>query len=195
MTAQIEDRIILEKSELSIIKISEPLNFNPTKYGITPEECCTACWRGFWCVYNITTDGVFLEDLYIHSKDDFYPKIGGISPLPEEDLLYMGHRLYEGLHLKINYTGKILAADEFLSEYYVHMGFQRPWAYKKLAELIFEDGNLIKKLDHSQIAADIRERIENNSDLNKKLKLTLFNILTSAKDILPSDYDTDLWWL
>ena len=81
MTAQIGDRFRLEDTEYSVVAISNPIKFDPRVYRITPVPACTACRRGYWCVYNITEEGIFLEDLYINSQDDYYPEINGVLPV------------------------------------------------------------------------------------------------------------------
>lgn len=196
MTAQIGDRFKFEGTEYSIVAISEPLSFEPREYGITPEAACTACWNGFWCVYNITEKGIYLEDLYINSKDDYYPDIEGVAPLSEEDsgkrFAYMGHHLYKGLNLKVPYSGKILVGDGFIHDYYIHMGYQRAWAYKVLTELIFENGELIETNDQSHIAAEIREKSSKDNNFEKKLHR---NIPRFVNESFALDYGTKAWWL
>lgn len=196
MTAQIGDRFKFEGTEYSIVAISKPLGFDPTEYGITPESVSTACWKGFWCIYNITESGIFLEDLYINSKDGCYPEIGGIKPLSEknkgEHFCYMGHHLYKGLNIQVPYSGKILVGDEFIRKYYIHMGYQRAWAYKILTELIFENGVLVETNDLSQIAAELREEISKDKDFEKKLHS---NIPEFVRDNFALDYGTKAWWL
>ncbi len=196
MTAQIGDSFKLDKKEYTIVAISEKLKFDPVKYDIIPQMASTACWRGFWCVYNITDEGIFLEDLYINSKDDYYPEIEGVKPLSEKEVdgefEYMGHHLYKGLNIKMDYTGKILVGDKFMREYYIHMGFQRAWAYEKLLELVFVEGNLIEKNDQSQVAADLREKISNDSEFHEKMRM---DISKFVEDSFSIDYGTKAWWL
>ena len=104
----------------------------------------------------------------------------------------MGHHLYKGLNIKLDYTGKILVGDGFIHEYYIHMGYQRAWAYKKLVELVFVDGNLIEKNDHSKVAADIRKKIRNDKDFDQKLHM---DIPKFVEDSFSLDYKTKAWWL
>lgn len=161
MTAQIGDQFRYKNAEFEITAQRPHLQFNPLDYGIIPEAACTACWRGFWCVYDISPDGIFLSDLYINSAVDYYPEICGVRPekRAEDDFLsYMGHQLYKGLNIKIPYTGKILIGDNFLRLFYIHNGFQCPWGYRKLIELVFEDGKLVAANNHSRIAAKIRRK-------------------------------------
>lgn len=196
MTAQVGDQFKFREKEYSIVAISKPFGFDPTEYGITPEAACTACWNGFWCVYNITENGIFLEDLYINSKDDHYPEIKGIKPLFEDEngepFCYMGHHLYKGLNIKVPYSGKILVGDEFIHDYYIHMGYQRAWGYKVLMELVFENGDLIETNDQSQIAAEMREKISKDAEFENKLHS---NIFTFVNDSFALDYGTKAWWM
>ena len=85
MTAQIGDSFKFDGQDYTIVALSEYIRFDPREYGITPEAACTACWAGYWCAYNIKEDGIYLEDLYINSKDDYYPEILGVNPVSEEE--------------------------------------------------------------------------------------------------------------
>ncbi|MGL4374570.1 MAG: hypothetical protein ACRCS6_12325, partial [Turicibacter sp.] len=44
--------------------------------------------------------------------------------------------------------------------YYVHMGFQAPVSYKTVYELVFDKGQLIEKIDHSDKMKKVREENE-----------------------------------
>lgn len=195
MTAQIGDQYKFKNSEYTIVARSAAMDFHPSKYGIMPEAACTACWSGFWCVYNVTDDGIFLEDLYVNSKDDYYPQIEGVLPEQQngnETFTYMGHHRYAGLNIRIPYTGKILVGDKFMHEYYIHMGYQRPWAYKKLIELVFEEGKLIETNDQSHIAAKLRKKMRSEDSITDKLFKRRFGII-QADEII--DGGNDIWWL
>jgi hypothetical protein len=196
MTAQIGDRFRLEDTEYSVVAISNPIKFDPRVYGITPVPVCTACRRGYWCVYNITEEGIFLEDLYINSKDDYYPEINGVLPVygdtQENRFEYMGHHLYKGLHLKLNYDGKILVGREFLQEYYIHMGYQRAWSYKILKEFVFLDGELVEINDQSKMAEKLRNIINENKNFDNELR---YNIADFVSESFSLDYDKKAWWL
>ena len=79
----------------------------------------------------------------------------------------MGHKHYKKLHEPIIYTGKILVGSEFLHQYYIHMGYQKFWSYKKLTEFVFENGKLIQTNDYSDIAAKIRENFSDKEAVKK----------------------------
>ena len=195
MTAQIGDRYKFENNEYTIVDMSAAIDFHPSEYGIFPVPACTACWSGFWCVYIIKEDGIFLEDLYVHSGNDQYPAINGVLPEQQEGneaFTYMGHRRYAGLNIQISYTGKILVGDDFLQEYYIHMGYQRPWAFKKLVELVFKDGKLVESKDRSSVAAKVREVISSEEALTGWFFKRRFE--NSGDNSLIGDA-TDIWWL
>ena len=154
MTAQVGDRFIYKGNKYSVVAINNPIQFNPVNYGIKPVACCSACWNGSWCDYHISTKGIMLQNLYINSEDDYYHAINNVSPEKgnKKSFKYMGHHLYKNLNIFMEYTGKILIGKGFIREYYIHMGYQRARAYEVLEEMIFDEGKLIKTVDHSEMA-------------------------------------------
>ena len=195
MTAQIGNQYRCCGNDYTIVTRSDPMPFHPSEYGIVPEAACTACWSGFWCVYNITDDGIFLEDLFVNSRDDHYPAINGILPDQQEEnnvFTYMGHHRYGGLNIKIPYTGKILVGSEFLHEYYIHAGYQKPWAYKKLVEIVFKDGKLVETNDQSRIAAKLRKKMRSDDNFMGKLFRRRFGFIDDCGLL---DEDENIWWL
>lgn len=77
------------------------------------------------------------------------------------------------LSLKRNLVGK-----GFLREYYIHMGYQRAWAYENLRELIFENGKLMETFDHSEMAKKLRKEIDaqtsNKERSNGNVNISMF---------------------
>lgn len=194
MTAQMGDRFKFDGKDYTIVALSERIRFNPKDYGIMPEAVCTACWNGFWCVFNIKDEGIFLEGLYINSKDGNYPPINGVKPMSGDEngieFSYLGHHLYKGINLKIPYTGKLLVGGDFIPEYYIHMGYQRACGYRELVELVFKDGMLVETNDQSKIAAQIREGIKYpKNDIHNKKKRDFI------EDSFSLDYGIKAWWL
>lgn len=188
MTAQIGDKYTYKNNQYCIVAMNRRVDFNPKTYGLNISPSCTACWRGFWCEYEIYDGGVVLKKLYVHTADDKYPDINGVKVNATEDPYeYMGHRLYNDLNIGINYSGKILIGDEYMPEYYIHAGFQRAWAYKELKEFIFEKGILVKINDYSDAAELIREEA-------KQRGFTRSGLERIAKEKLVLDYDIDTFW-
>lgn len=193
MTAQIGDRYKFKNRDHTIVARSATKVFHPSEYGIMPEAACTACWNGFWCVYSVTDDGIFLEDLYVNSKDDHYPPIEGVLPEQQNgNASYMGHHRYAGLNIRLPYTGRILLSDGSVYVDYIHMGNHHPWAYKELVELVFEEGKLIETNDQSHIAAKIREKIRSDDSIVVELLKLRFGLIQAGEIIEGGD---DIWWL
>lgn len=198
MTAQIRDSFRLKGTKYSIIALSKPIKFNPTDYGITPESRSTACWKGYWCDYDISEDGIMLTNLYINSKDAYYPNIHGIKVSQNEGdtkkafLKYMGHHLYENLNIPMNYSGKIVIGDKFIRDYYIHMGYQKAWAYKVVLELIFMDGKLITTYNHNELVANMRQTIDKDPDIiSKKLYEDIKSFVEKSFSL---EFKDKVWW-
>ena len=204
MTAQIGDIYKYHKKEYSIVALSAPKLFSPKDYGLETHPSTTACWEGYWCKYVITDSELRLKHLYIFNKDGNYPVLNGVKAFPPKEEYkkkrqkmsladYFGHYTYKNLNLSIPYTGKILLGRDFIDEYYIHMGFQRGWAYKELMEFVFEAGVLLECNDLSHVAELQREIMEqqkinprhpDDSDIVKFID-TSFSL----------DYSDKAWWL
>ena len=170
MTAQISDKYKYQKKEYTIVALSSAISFDPKNWGLEPHASSTACYRGYWCEYAVEDEELLLKNLYLFNMDDKYPSFNGVEVSPPEFKEYeaymgsgkktkkvirpahFGHRVYKNVNLSIPYTGKILLGDGFMREYYIHMGFQRAWAYEKIIELVFEEGVLLECNDLSHIA-------------------------------------------
>lgn len=196
MTAQVGDRFLYGGNEYSIVAMSRPIQFDPSDYGIKPAAFCTACWNGYWCDYQISAEGIVLKNLYINSENGSYPEINGIGPenSGQKRSQYMGHHLYKNLNMFIEYTGRILAGKDFMREYYIHMGYQRAWAYKALVEWIFDGGRLIKTVDHSEMAEKLREELGKLRD-NEGEKKTGRDIPQFVQKSFSLEMKDKAWWI
>lgn len=170
MSAQVADCFKYKGEKYDIVAGNGPLPFRPQSYGITPKSICSACWDGYWCDYIISDKGIVLENIYVNSEDNNYPKINGVAARRaarwkrKERSRCMGHHFYKGVNIKIPYTGNLFLGKDFMRKYYIHLGYQRPWAYKESKEFIFEKGMLIDVIDHSTAAEEVRKRIEEDPD-------------------------------
>ena len=188
MTAQIHDSLLYEKKEYSIVALSEPIPFAPQDYGLEPHYRSTDCWRGYWCEYAIADGKLILADLPIFNQEGRYPVFNGVSITENKER--DGYRVYENVNLEIPFTGKILLGDGFMWDYYIHMGFQRPYAYKTLVELEFDDGELQKATDQSAVAERLRARDKIDDGRGKT-----FDPLGFIHRSFSLDYGTKAWWL
>ena len=106
--------------------------------------------------------------------------------------IFDGHRLYSGVHLLIPYTGKLLLGRDFLQEYYIHMGFQQPFAYKTLMEFVFEEGIPLDAIDHSDTAEELRKTIDLQ---DSRWALGIKSVSQFVNDCFSLDYKAKAWWL
>lgn len=194
MTAQVGDKISNLDNRLDVWALSTPIDFSPEVFGITPGVLTTACWRGFWCEYQIK-DGLFsLKTLYVNSKDGNYPLINGVSPLlepyPEAKMLnYMGHHIYKDIDLSVKYTGKIIAVDGFIMDY---IGVDRIRSFDRVIEWSFEDGQLKSSTDLSDIVAEFRTELQR--EIAKKNVDNIFSRIDPQRFKSLSNIH-DVWWI
>lgn len=196
MTGQVSDQYRYKGEAYSLIALSDPINFLPEDYGLNPASVCSACWRGFICEFQITEQGLFLEDLYVRDRDDHYPQINGIGPEPVkkgDKIRNMGMRCYRNLKLPVPYTGRILAGREFMHEYYIHMGFQRAWAYGVLLEFVFQEGILKDIHELSRATEVMRKKLDQNPEgfqANQRRDIKKF-----VENSFSLDYESKFWWI
>ena len=92
----------------------------------------------------------------------------------------------------MEYTGKILIGKDFINEYYIHMGYQRAWAYEVLEEVIFDKGKLIKTVDHSEMAKKLRLDLENKVERFQK---TNDNLRLFVEESFSLEMKDKAWWI
>lgn len=174
MTAQISDRMLIENEEYDIVATNKEIDFDPRDYGLVPIAPHTACWRGYYIIYEIKKKKFYLKDLNVHDGDENYPKINGTKAIePEKG----GFGIYKNVDLPLNYTGKILVGTDFIEKYYIHMGYQMPHSYEKLLLITIKNDEVIDEKDISDLAKKEREKIEENPEEyydNLKSDLTKF---------------------
>jgi hypothetical protein len=145
MTGQIPDSFLYEGEVYSLIGIEEEEPFSPLDYDIMPEMASTACWRGFVLYYKLDNNYLVLQDMQLNTQEA--KKINGVKPKTTKDM-FKFH--YQDLNLKLDYSGKLVIARDFIDEMYVHMGFQRATSFRKVVELDFKKGELLSVNDLSE---------------------------------------------
>lgn len=194
MTAQIGDKIRNSYNKFDILALSTPIDFSPEEFGIIPGVLSTACWRGFWCEYDIGDSQFLLKTLYINSKDENYPPINGVYPKLEpypgaQMLYYMGHHIYKDINIPIKYTGKIIAVNNFIQDY---IGVDRIRSFKEVVEWTFVEGCLESTIDLSSVIEAFR------TELHSKIEKKDVDGIFSRVD--PRQFDSlsdmfDVWWV
>ncbi|MDF1539045.1 MAG: hypothetical protein P1Q69_09085 [Candidatus Thorarchaeota archaeon] len=148
MTAQMADEFRYEGELYSLVGLDGEGLYTPESFGMQPFSSCTACWRGFVMYYDCVDNELLLDamDVNVHEAGP----INGVVPSASENFFKFR---YNKLHLKTSFTGTILLAKDFIQEMYVHMGFQRPMAFKTVLELHIEDGEITKVDNLSELMA------------------------------------------
>lgn len=145
MTGQISDEFVLNGESFSLVGLKGQSLIKPEDLGIIPHFTCTACWRGYVMKYCFTKNRLILDEIRVNVADPL--KINGVEP-QKGDSLFKFH--YTNLNLKTNFTGSALLAKDFIQSMYVHMGFQRPIAFKTVVEIQVENGDIILLKDLSK---------------------------------------------
>ncbi len=166
MSGQIEDDFLYRDVTYAVAGISDRGLFDIGRLGLQPTMPHTACSRGYLAVFGLVESQLVLHTLHVHllkPGPGFErrpgPVINGVTPTPSRDRDDLFNNHYEGLDLPLDYTGGLLLAAGFIQELYVHMGFQAPWKYQRVVELIFDAGTLTAAHDRSEEMAAIRRRV------------------------------------
>ncbi len=157
MTAQIPDEFIYDGEPFSLVGLKGQGLYTPEDLGMKPHSSCTACWRGYVMKYVCLNDRLILDGMRVNVQNP--PEINGVKPKSGGNLFDYS---YENLNLKTKFTGKLLLAKDFIRSMYVHMGFQRPMAYKTVVEIHIEEGNITLTKDLSKKMEEFR-----NQDISK----------------------------
>ena len=164
MTAQLHDQFLVEGELHRVAGISGEGLFDPQAHGLRPVPWNTACWRGYVTTYALRDSRLVVRELELNlstphgdrSKPVVAPPLHGVearrSPEP-----YGFEYVYEDLRMPLTYTGGLLLARGVLDDLYVHMGFHPAWKYRKVLELIFEEGRLIETHDVSRRIGQLRK--------------------------------------
>jgi hypothetical protein len=169
MTGQIADTVLFSGEEYQIIGIAGKELFTPVDYGIYPEMLGTACYRGFFATYRIDGERICLDRLTIRDRDKRYPALDGVLP-DAGSVEKEGAAVYRNVGIPLSFSGKLRLARDFTDKLYVHMGFQKPSAFRTVLDLSFKKGVLSGILDRSEEAARIRDQfIEKSRDMPREL--------------------------
>ncbi len=145
MTAQIPDEFRYDGMVYSLIGIDGEGLYTPQDFGLEPYSTCTACWRGFMMMYDCRDNQLLLVGMEVNSK--ITPDINGVRPVKGSQFFSTS---YMDLNLKTQFTGNLLLGRDFINEMYVHMGFQRPMAYREVIEIHVKEGDITQVRDLSE---------------------------------------------
>lgn len=167
MTAQISDTIIYQNEAFCSVGINGEGLFNPINYGVKPFIFSTACYRGFYCTYIVVEDCLRLDKVYLglNYKNSLLIKYGRggqklFGQLPHDSINTFGLHQYNGLNTFIKFTGGFLIGSDYIRELSSNMGYPAPYRFKKVTELIFQSGKLIKDIDRSKQMSELKNFID-----------------------------------
>ncbi len=147
MTGQISDTFLFKGDEYSLIGMKGGDLVSPEQFGMEPEHLHTACHRGFYATYELTGEALYLRELTLREKNGRYLRIGDVKP--KKSVKYKVAR-YHGLSVIVPFTGTIRLAKDFIDEFYIHMGYQKPTAFKTVLDITLQHGKVVEVKDRSQ---------------------------------------------
>jgi hypothetical protein len=153
MTAQINDTFLFHGETFNVAAIKGERLLRPQDFGMTPIMLHTACWRGYYCTYVLDQGELYLAEMTMREKDENYLPVGGV-----DHKMINKQAVYNGLRVRMPFTGRMLLGKDFIREMYVHMGFQRPIGYQTVFEVGLKDGIILFEADRSLQIAEMRSR-------------------------------------
>jgi hypothetical protein len=169
-TSQIPDTFIFEANEYSLIGKTEGDFATPEQFGMSAIMIHTACYRGYYATYELTKDGLFLRNFTLREKDANYLPISGISPVVNAKQL---QATYSNLNVIVPFSGKIRLGKDFIQDLYIHMGYQKPTAFKTVLDITLKDGRLVEIKDRSEEMEKKRgafKKAYESGELNKSIE-------------------------
>jgi hypothetical protein len=189
MTGQIPDQFRYEGEAYDLVGLDGGPLYEPHDFGITTQMASTACWRGYQMFYDCKDGMLILDQMHAQTNDKV--TVNGVAPRgPEDDdETFFFNTFYKNLELKTNFTGSLLLAKDFISERYVHMGFQSPDAFKTVLEIRVKDGMILEVKDISEMMEERRK--SGQTKPNRPDSMDEPDIETWVKDRFSLDYKSD----
>ncbi|MFI7701082.1 hypothetical protein [Nonomuraea sp. NPDC049480] len=162
MTAQIPDTVAIDGTEHAIVAIDGGPLFDPARHGIKVAMLHTGCWRGHICAYTVGDSRLHLHALTLGPQTTVHghpvsarPRFLGAGFADDG----YGEYTAAPLRLEIPFSGRLLAARDFISGLYMHMGFAPGWKYEHVIELVLDGGHVTERRDRSREIVEIRRSI------------------------------------
>ena len=124
----------------------------------------TACYRGYYCTYELKDDAIYLRELVAYDPTNQYPLVNGVAAKPIVDTVHCfienrergelkeitrPERRYSDVNLAIDCTGRLRIAKDFIEDLYIHMGFQKASAFERVLDITFFKGKIASIHDRS----------------------------------------------
>lgn len=161
MTSQITDTFLRGGEAYFLLGMDSHLP-DPTAFGMTPAMLHTACYRGFYCTYEVD-DRLLLQELTLREADGDYRPINGVLPAVDEGNF---RATYKELNLPIPYSGVVRLGKDPIGDLYVHMGYPKASAFEVVIELALSEGTVTGIRDRSGEAAVRRGEFKRSIEAN-----------------------------
>lgn len=206
MTKQFADAIYYNNERHLPISMSGKGLPHPHDYGLDPDMRSTACYRGFYCNYTIRQNYLWLTHLVVGHDGDYPQIGGVDAIYEEDRILTDGEAdpeflegrwvlrlsseesktiertvhydggIYANLKVPAPLTGGILLGIGDVDVPYIQYDFSHLSSYETVLELLFEQGDLVKTIDHSEsIAAKRDELIKKEQPKYRSVKSDVFD--------------------
>lgn len=169
-TAQISDTFIFKDNKYSLIGKTKGNLATPSQFGMSAVMIHTACYRGYYATYELTEKGLFLQKLTLREKNKNYLSISDNRPVINKE---KNQATYSNLNILVQFSGKIRLAKDFIRELYIHMGYQKPTAFKTVLDITLKDGRVIEIKDRSEEMEKKRgafKKAFESGEINKSIK-------------------------
>lgn len=169
MTAQVMDAVYLDGNEYTIICSTGEELIDPAAWEMPLDHFTTGCRRGYYCSFEIVDGCLYLRDLGVYSKDGLYPSLNGKEAEDSEDVFDL-LRWYRDVRLPIGWSGVLALGEEdsYSKSYYIHMGSQALFSWKKVLGLELVDGRVVQIFPLNDLSEKYRLAFERaNSDMER----------------------------
>lgn len=180
MTRQTPDGMEYAGDDYVILYGPAQFGFDVRSYKLYPFGRDTGTHRGYWCEYAVIDGRLTLNELYVNSVGDCYPRINGVEAeaprremrkVPcftyesveeklEECLTNFGYHVYRNIGLVLDYSGVVTIGRDSVALPFHNIGYPEPWTFGTVLELEFEGGVLKSVSDISDSFVEEREEEE-----------------------------------
>lgn len=174
MSAQIMDSLENQKNTYDIIHVEGGQLYDIKQSGVKV-TLHPMCWRGYFGEYMLREKQLYLHNLFVHS-DEKCPSVNNVTVSNRLGIL-SDFKHYGRVDIRMDFTGSLIIAKDYLKDYYDCMGCQNAILYETVEELILNNGVVTDKVDYSSKIKEIREEYGNSryseeqkNEIEKKVK-------------------------
>nr|MDO8108795.1 hypothetical protein [Candidatus Sigynarchaeota archaeon] len=153
MTGQITDAFMYKGERYSLVGVHGQGLFTPEAFKMRAYHTSTGCWRGYVMTFACTGTELLLDEMSLNVN-----RPRAINKVKPQQGDWMFKFTYKNLGVKAPFTGSLLLGKDFITSMYIHMGFQRPIAFKTVLELLVTNGTITEVKDLSAKMEEVRNK-------------------------------------